>query len=103
MTRVEAIAKCGIRAVSAAEALNCELTNRVGGNGPGCGDPFLEYSASVDVDVGGLTQDQADNLPLGGCSLAVYYQIDSDWIESLGEGVNFEDYAAWDITRYEIQ
>ena len=78
LTREQAIKMVGLTNVENAEADNCELTCRVGGNGLMHDDPYLEYAGSASVDYDGLSKAQFDNLPIGGCSLKVYYRASNE-------------------------
>lgn len=104
MTREQAIAKVGLSNVEAAESDNCEITNRVGGNGIGYNDPYLEWAGYADVDYAGLTPEQLDNLPIGGCKLVCLYEETNEAEQAAIDA----DAWVWDImdipiAHYEIE
>ena len=104
MTREQAIAKIGLSNVEAVESDNCEPTNRVGGNGIVHNDPFIEWVGYANVNYNGLTAEQLDNLPIGGCKLACYYEESNDAEQAAIDA----DTSVWDImdipiTHYEIE
>lgn len=80
ITRREAIEQAGLDAVEAVEAVNCEPTNRVTGDGT------MEFRASVLID--------AEN----GTHLAVYYYQDE---ETAMKAEDLSD-LDWEIEGYEI-
>ena len=65
--RDQAIVGVGLANVEAVERLNCEPTNRVGFNGSCQGDDFIEWSASLRLDIDGFL-----------FTLTVYYYTDAE-------------------------
>lgn len=92
LTREQAMAIVGAKAVEKVERENCEPTNRVGYNGSCQNDDLTEWSASVSC------QDQDGN----DVTLVAYYYTD-DADEKLVEEVG-GDWGAidWEINGYEI-
>jgi hypothetical protein len=103
MNRSQAIEMVGIKNVVAAEAVNCELTNRVGGNGLINSDPFLEYEGKAKIDYTVLSAVQKRKLPvLGGWIVAVYRV--SNEIEQRAKDADCDiwDFADISIDDYQI-
>lgn len=65
--REKAIARVGVSNVESVERLNCEPTNRVGFNGSCQGDDFIEWAASLLLELGGIP-----------VTLTVYYYTDAE-------------------------
>jgi len=93
LTREQAIAMVGLANVAAAEADNCEPTNRVGGNGLMHNDPYIEWAGSAEVDYDGLTADQVYNLPVTGCAIHAIYHESNEAEQAAIDA----DSSVWDI------
>jgi len=89
MTRAEAVALVGEKAVDQVESKNCEPTNRVGFNGACQGDSSTEWSASVPCSVG---EDE-------GHLIAVYYTT-PEQDEAMGAAGGDGSAINWTIDHY---
>lgn len=99
MTRTEMIERVGIKNVEQLELVNCELTNRCGGNGLMHGDQYLEFCATIKINYDGLSDDQIYNLPVGWeCSISAYFEADNE-IEQRAIDC---DCGIWDIADIEV-
>lgn len=65
--REQAIAQVGLANVEAVERVHCQPTNRVGFQGSCAGDDFIEWSASIRIELQGF--------PL---TLTVFYFTDAE-------------------------
>lgn len=86
MTREEAVALVGEKAVLAAESKNCEPTGRLQTDG----DDSVEFSASVDCnDAEGCS-----------CVITVYYYPTQEQLDNAGDDLSN---VAWVIAGYEVR
>jgi hypothetical protein len=89
LTREQAVAIVGEAAVAAAEAANCEPTNRVGYSGACQGDAEIEWSASASA------KDQDGTA----CTVTAYYYTSQEEIDAAGDDLSNVD---WVIAGYEV-
>ena len=103
LTRDEAFKMVGIANVAAVEALNCEPTCRVGGNGLMHDDPYLEYAASANVSYDGLSPEQVAALPIGGCRIVAIYRASNEIEQTaIDADCDIWDFADVPIDHYRI-
>lgn len=77
-SREWAVAFIGETNVDAVERENCEPSCRVGGNGLMRNDPYLEYTAAIEIDTDAVPLITKDLLPVTGCSLTAYYRASNE-------------------------
>jgi hypothetical protein len=87
LTREQAVATVGEKAVAAAESKPCEPTNRVGYNGSCQGDDLTEWSASVRC---------------GDVVLTAYYYTTSEQDQTMAENSGDGSCIDWEIAGYEV-
>ena len=99
LTRTQAIELVGEGSVREVERLNCEPTGRAYLHESG----EIEWSAEVRIDTyEGLSEEQVNRLPVGGCTLsAVYYTSGDDLAMVLENGGDWSA-ADWTVDHFEI-
>ena len=68
------------------EKENCDFTNRVTNN------KTIEFITSL----------KCCDLNGDDCIIQAYYYVDQDWVDSLGEDVDWLALSSWEIDHYEI-
>ena len=92
LTRKEAVAIVGEKAVDAVEQKSCEPTGRVGYNGACQGDELCEWSASsLGKDTSGVH-----------CSVVVYYYTNNEQDDVMAAQDGDGSAIDWAIEGYEI-
>jgi len=92
LSREQAVEIIGEAAVNAAEAKNCEPTNRVGYNGACQNDELCEWSASAPGEDKNGTE----------CSVVVYYYTTNEDDQTMADNNGDGSAIDWVISGYEI-